>query len=44
MSRGIPLGRPGTPDEAAGAVVMLCSPFSSYVSGHCLEVTGGMGI
>lgn len=41
LGRAIPLARPGQPDEAAGAVVMLCSPYSSYVSGHCLEVTGG---
>lgn len=28
----IPLGRPGTTDEAARAVLFLCSPLSSYVS------------
>ena len=37
----IPMGRPGTPKEAAGAVVMLCLPLSDYVSGQMLEVTGG---
>ncbi|KAK2463599.1 hypothetical protein APHAL10511_004350 [Amanita phalloides] len=40
----IPLQRRGTPDEAAGAVLFLASPLASYVSGHTLEVTGGLGI
>jgi len=39
--RMIPMGRPGKPSEAAGAVVMLCLPLSDYVSGQTLEVTGG---
>jgi len=38
----IPLGRPGTPREAAGAVLFLASPLSDYVSGQVLEVAGGM--
>ena len=38
----IPLGRPGTPQEAAGAVFFFASPFSDYVSGQVLEVTGGL--
>jgi 3-oxoacyl-[acyl-carrier protein] reductase len=37
----IPLGRPGTPDEAAGPILFLCSPLSDYVTGHVLLVTGG---
>ena len=37
----IPMGRAGTPEEAAGPVLFLASPLSDYVSGQCLEVTGG---
>ncbi len=37
----IPLGRPGTPEEAAGPVLFLASPLSDYVTGHVLLVTGG---
>ncbi len=37
----IPMERPGTPREAAGVLLFLASPLSNYVSGHCLEVTGG---
>jgi len=37
----IPLGRPGTTEEAAGGVFFLCSPWSNYVHGHVLNVTGG---
>jgi 3-oxoacyl-[acyl-carrier protein] reductase len=37
----IPLGRPGTPEEAAGGVFFLCSPWSNYVHGQLLNVTGG---
>jgi 3-oxoacyl-[acyl-carrier protein] reductase len=37
----IPLGRAGTPEEAAGPVLFLASPLSDYVTGHLLLVTGG---
>jgi 3-oxoacyl-[acyl-carrier protein] reductase len=37
----IPLGRPATPQEAAGGVFFLCSPWSNYVHGQVLNVTGG---
>jgi 3-oxoacyl-[acyl-carrier protein] reductase len=40
----IPLGRPATPEEAAGGILMLASPWAAYVTGHTLEVTGGSGI
>lgn len=39
----IPLGRAGTPDEAAGAVYMFCIPESNYVSGQVLICGGGRG-
>ena len=37
----IPLGRGGTPQEAAGAVYLFCIPESNYVSGQVLVVGGG---
>jgi len=37
----IPLGRSGTPAEAAGGVFFLCSPWSNFVHGQVLNVTGG---
>jgi 3-oxoacyl-[acyl-carrier protein] reductase len=38
----IPLGRAASPEEAAGGVFFLCSPWSNYVHGQTLHVTGGM--
>jgi 3-oxoacyl-[acyl-carrier protein] reductase len=38
----IPLGRPATPAEAAGGIFFLCSPWSNYVHGQTLHVTGGV--
>jgi 3-oxoacyl-[acyl-carrier protein] reductase len=37
----IPIGRPAQPEEAAGPVFFLCSPWSNYVHGQVLNVTGG---
>jgi 3-oxoacyl-[acyl-carrier protein] reductase len=37
----IPIGRPGTPQEAAGGVFFLCTPWSNYVHGQTLHITGG---
>ena len=38
----VPIGRAATPREAAGAIFFLCSPWSDYVQGQVLHVTGGM--
>ena len=38
----IPMGRGGTPQEAAGAILFFASPLSDYVSGQVLEVAGGL--
>ncbi len=43
LETGIPLGRAGTPAEAAGAVYLLCIPESDYVSGQVLVCGGGFG-
>lgn len=42
MEQTIPLGRAGTPDEAAGAVYLFCQPESDYISGQTLMCTGGL--
>ena len=36
-----PLGRVGTPEEVASAVVFLCSKGASSITGHTLPVDGG---
>ncbi len=40
--RMIPLGRIGTPDDVAGAVRFLASDEASYITGHVLNINGGM--
>jgi 3-oxoacyl-[acyl-carrier protein] reductase len=42
LKNACPLGRLGTPDEAAGAVLFFCSPLSDYVTGEVLICGGGM--
>ena len=38
----IPLGRAGTPEEAANAVYLFCSPESDYISGQTVVCGGGL--
>jgi 2-hydroxycyclohexanecarboxyl-CoA dehydrogenase len=42
VTRGIPLGRVGTPDEIADAVVFLASPSADFITGQTLSVSGGL--
>ena len=42
MRMATPLGRAGTPEEAAGAVYLLCTPESDYISGQVLVAGGGL--
>lgn len=40
--KAIPLGRVGTPEEVAGCVAFLASDEAAYITGHVLNVNGGM--
>jgi 3-oxoacyl-[acyl-carrier protein] reductase len=42
MLTQIPLDRPGTPEDIANAVTFLASEHASYITGHVLDVNGGM--
>lgn len=42
MLMQIPLDRAGTPEDVAAAVVFLASDQASYITGHVLDVNGGM--
>jgi 3-oxoacyl-[acyl-carrier protein] reductase len=42
VKHSCPLGRLGTPQEAAGAVLFFCSPLSDYVTGEVLICGGGL--
>jgi 3-oxoacyl-[acyl-carrier protein] reductase len=42
LNHAIPIGRTGTPEEAAGAVYMFCGPESNYVSGQTIVCAGGL--
>ena len=41
MRDGVPMGRPGEPDEVAKAIVWLASDEAAYVTGATIDVTGG---
>jgi len=42
VTRAIPLGRVGQPEDIAGAVVYLASPAADFVTGQTLSVSGGL--
>lgn len=42
MKAFIPLGRIGAPEEIAAAAAFLCSPGAGYITGHTLDVNGGI--
>jgi 3-oxoacyl-[acyl-carrier protein] reductase len=37
----IPLGRPAVPEEAAGAIFLLCTPWSNFIHGQVITASGG---
>lgn len=39
-----PLGREGTPEDVAGAVLFLASPAAGFIAGEAIEVNGGQGV
>jgi 3-oxoacyl-[acyl-carrier protein] reductase len=41
MPTVIPLGRPATPEDAAGPIFFLCSPWSNFVHGQVITASGG---
>jgi 3-oxoacyl-[acyl-carrier protein] reductase len=44
MMTSNPLGRAGQPEDIAGAIAYLCSDDASFVTGHLLDVNGGMAL
>ncbi len=42
LMRNIPMARLGQPEDVAGAVAFLVSPYASYVTGTVIHVNGGM--
>lgn len=44
LLKSIPLGRMGTPEEIAGCVLFLASPFASYITGQIITCDGGIAM
>lgn len=44
MTKRIPAARPGTPEEVAAAVAYLASDEAAYITGHTLNIDGGLGM
>ncbi len=42
MTRAVPLGRLGTPDDVAEAVAFFASPAAAFITGQVLSVSGGL--
>jgi 3-oxoacyl-[acyl-carrier protein] reductase len=43
IARDIPVGRLGTPEEIAGFVAFLASPYAAYITGCVFHIDGGRG-
>ena len=41
MAAGIPMGRPGLPEDTAAAVAFLCSDDARYITAESMNVSGG---
>jgi 3-oxoacyl-[acyl-carrier protein] reductase len=39
--RAIPMGRVGTPEEIAGPILFLCTPYAGFITGEVFNVNGG---
>lgn len=42
LAQQVPMGRIGTPEDAADGVYLMCTPESNYITGQVLRVSGGM--